>query len=92
MQIGPVVVEPELVLAPMAGITDHPFRLLVKEQGCGLVFSEMISAKGLVYGGKAYRNLLFLLKRNVPSLFKYLVLIPPSWPRRPGYSKSGAPT
>ena len=70
MQIGPVVVEPELVLAPMAGITDHPFRLLVKEQGCGLVFSEMISAKGLVYGGKAYRNLLFFVEEERPIAFQ----------------------
>lgn len=39
-----------MVLAPMAGITSHPFRLLAKEQGCGLVYSEMISARGLVHG------------------------------------------
>lgn len=38
-----------VLLAPMAGVTDLPFRLLCKEQGCSMVYSEMISAKGLYY-------------------------------------------
>ena len=51
MQIGCVTVaDPAVVLAPMAGVTDLPFRLLVKEMGCCLVYSEMISDKGLLYG------------------------------------------
>lgn len=50
MNIGRVAVaEPAVVLAPMAGVTDLPFRLLVKEMGCSLVYSEMVSDKGLVY-------------------------------------------
>lgn len=39
-------------LAPMAGITDKAFRVLCKEQGCGLVYTEMVSSKGLFYGSK----------------------------------------
>lgn len=47
--IGNVYIENNIVLAPMAGVTDAPFRRLCKEQGAGLLFSEMISAKGLHY-------------------------------------------
>jgi nifR3 family TIM-barrel protein len=50
MRIGSVEVSGVTVLAPLAGITNLPFRLLVKEQGCGLVCSEMISANGLHHG------------------------------------------
>ena len=49
MKIGSVLIDPPVVLAPMAGVTDQPFRLLVKEMGCGLVYSEMISSKGLLF-------------------------------------------
>ena len=49
MKIGSVVLDNITVLAPLAGITNLPFRLLAKAAGCGLVCSEMISANGLVY-------------------------------------------
>ena len=42
----------KLVLAPMAGVCDQPFRLLAKEQGCDILYTEMISAKGLYYNNK----------------------------------------
>lgn len=59
MRIGPIVLANPLILAPLAGITDLPFRLLAREQGCALVYSEMISANGLVYNsGKTRRMLL----------------------------------
>ncbi len=48
VNIGRVCVEPALALAPMAGITSHPFRILARECGCGLVFSEMIHARALL--------------------------------------------
>ncbi len=47
MQIGNLTIEPPVFLAPMAGYTDMAFRLPAREHGCGLVFSEMVSAKGL---------------------------------------------
>lgn len=50
MRIGSVHLDGVTVLAPLAGITNLPFRLLVKEQGCALVCSEMISANGLHHG------------------------------------------
>ena len=49
MQIGSLTLSNKTVLAPLAGITNLPFRLLAKTSGCGLVCSEMISANGLVY-------------------------------------------
>ncbi|TCK90578.1 tRNA-U20-dihydrouridine synthase [Natranaerovirga hydrolytica] len=52
MKIGSLEIANNVFLAPMAGITDLPFRLLCKEQGCGLVYTEMISAKGLYYENK----------------------------------------
>jgi tRNA-dihydrouridine synthase B len=48
MQIGDVRLINPVVLAPMAGVSDRPFRLLAKEMGCALVFTEMVSAKGLL--------------------------------------------
>ena len=50
MKIGSVIIENPFVLAPLAGYTDLPFRLLCQENGAGLVYSEMISCHGLVYG------------------------------------------
>lgn len=52
MKIGNVTLDNPLVLAPMAGVTDLVFRLLCKEQGCGLVYTEMVSAKGIYYNNK----------------------------------------
>ena len=48
-KIGPVDIENPFVLAPMAGITDLPFRGLCREQGAGLVYTEMVSAKAISY-------------------------------------------
>ena len=52
MQIGSVNVENNVILAPMAGVTDLPFRLLCKEMGCGMLYTEMVSAKAILYGNK----------------------------------------
>jgi tRNA-dihydrouridine synthase B len=48
MRIGPLNLANSAILAPLAGITDLPFRLLAKQSGCALVYSEMISANALV--------------------------------------------
>lgn len=58
MRIGTVEIENFTVLAPLAGITNLPMRLLAKRAGCGLVCSEMISSNGLVYGSKKTVQLL----------------------------------
>ena len=52
LKIGSVVLENNIMLAPMAGVTDLPFRLVCKEQGAGLLCMEMVSAKGIYYNNK----------------------------------------
>ena len=52
LQIGNVTLPNPVVLAPMAGVTDLPFRLLCKEQGAGLLCMEMVSAKAIYYKNK----------------------------------------
>ena len=49
MKIGAVTLSENTVLAPLAGISNLPFRLMIKNSGCGLVCSEMVSANGLVH-------------------------------------------
>ena len=58
MQIGSVTLANNVILAPLAGITNLPFRLLAKEAGCGLVCSEMVSSHGLVYRSRKTADLL----------------------------------
>jgi nifR3 family TIM-barrel protein len=58
MRIGNLKLESNLILAPMAGITNLPFRLMAKEEGCGLVFSEMVSAIALVRNSRKTKDLL----------------------------------
>ena len=52
LTIGDVTLENNVILAPMAGVTDLPFRLLCKEQGAGLLCMEMVSAKEVHYNNK----------------------------------------
>lgn len=58
LKIGNVELENNVILAPMAGVTDLPFRLLCKEQGAGLVCTEMVSAKAILYNNKNTNALL----------------------------------
>ncbi len=57
MQLGNLPLNSHLVMAPMSGITDYPFRQLAREMGCGLVFTEMVSAEGLLRKGEALLNI-----------------------------------
>jgi len=50
LRIGPLVVDPPVVLAPMAGVTNAPFRAICRAYGAGLYVSEMVTARGLVEG------------------------------------------
>ncbi|MCI8466288.1 MAG: tRNA dihydrouridine synthase DusB [Lachnospiraceae bacterium] len=56
LAIGGVVLDIPVVLAPMAGVTDLPFRMLCREMGCGLVCTEMVSAKAVFYARKSSRE------------------------------------
>lgn len=67
MKIGNIELKNNVFLAPMAGVTDKVFRIICKEQGCGLVYSEMVSAKGLFYESKNTNKLLEIDKREMPT-------------------------
>lgn len=56
----------KIILAPMAGICDLPFRLLCKEQGCDILYTEMISAKGMYYNNKNTGPLLMTKPEEEP--------------------------
>lgn len=58
MQIAQLALDNNIFLAPMAGITDLPYRLIMKRFGAGLVFSEMVSANGLIRDGRRTAQLL----------------------------------
>lgn len=58
LQIGNVTTKNNIILAPMAGITDLPFRSVVEEFGVGLVYTEMASAKAIFYGDEKTNKLL----------------------------------
>ncbi|MFZ7121639.1 MAG: tRNA dihydrouridine synthase DusB [Eubacteriaceae bacterium] len=66
MKIGKIQLKNKYILAPMAGITNLPFRLLCKEQGCSLVYTEMISAKGLYYEDKKTKELMKTVEKEKP--------------------------
>ena len=57
-RIGSVKIDNRLALGPMAGVTDQPFRQICKEQGCGLLYTEMVSAKAIYYNNKNTKELL----------------------------------
>ena len=66
LQIGNVILENNLILAPMAGVCDLPFRVLCKEQGAGLICMEMVSAKGIFYHNKNTETLLTTTEEERP--------------------------
>lgn len=66
LTIGNVTLNNNLILAPMAGVTDLPFRLLCKEQGAGLLCMEMISAKAIYYENRNTKALLAIHEGEPP--------------------------
>ncbi|MBS4535699.1 tRNA dihydrouridine synthase DusB [Clostridium sp. D2Q-14] len=66
MKIGNITLENNVFLAPMAGVTDLSFRLLCKEQHVGLLYTEMVSAKGLYYGDRKTEELMKIEEEERP--------------------------
>lgn len=66
LKIGNVTLENNIILAPMAGVTDLPFRLLCKKRGAGMVCMEMISAKAILYRNKNTEELMRILAEERP--------------------------
>lgn len=67
LTIGKVTLENNLILAPMAGVTDLPFRLLCREQGAGLVCMEMVSAKAIYFHNKNTEELMEIHPDEIPA-------------------------
>ncbi|MBW9172924.1 tRNA dihydrouridine synthase DusB [Clostridium estertheticum] len=66
MKISNIEFKNDVFLAPMAGITDIAFRGLCKELGCGLLYSEMVSAKGMYYGSSNTKSLMQISNEEKP--------------------------
>jgi len=67
MLIGNVRLENNIFLAPMAGVTDMPFRVLCREQGCGLAYTEMVSAKGMYFNDEKSFSLTMIDEAEKPA-------------------------
>ena len=66
MKIGNIKLKNKIMVAPMAGITDSAFRTICSEMGAGLLFTEMISAKGLYYNDRKTNELMKIQDKNRP--------------------------
>lgn len=66
MKIGNIEIKNNIALAPMAGVTDLPFRTICKEIGCGLLYTEMVSAKAILYKNKNTEPLLEMTEGEHP--------------------------
>ncbi len=67
LTIGNVTLDNNIILAPMAGVTDLPFRLLCRELGAGMVCMEMVSAKAIYYGNKNTETLMEIHPGEMPA-------------------------
>jgi len=65
-KIGHLVIENQLILAPMAGVSNSPFRRLSRDFGAGLVYAEMVSDKGLMYDNERTKKLLYMTDEEKP--------------------------
>ena len=58
-KIGNIEIRNNIVLAPMAGVCNSAFRKIIKEMGCGLLYAEMVSDKGMIYNSKKTKDMLY---------------------------------
>ena len=65
-KIGHLVIENQLILAPMAGVSNSPFRRLSRDFGAGLVYAEMVSDKGLMYDNERTKKILYMTDEEKP--------------------------
>jgi nifR3 family TIM-barrel protein len=65
-KIGHLVIENQLILAPMAGVSNSPFRKLSRDFGAGLVYAEMVSDKGLMYDNERTKKILYMTDEEKP--------------------------
>jgi nifR3 family TIM-barrel protein len=65
-KIGNLTIENKIILAPMAGVSNSPFRILSRSYGAGLVYAEMVSDKGLLYENEKTKKLLYMTDVEKP--------------------------
>ena len=65
-KIGNIEIKNRIVFAPMAGISDESYRTIIKEMGCGLIYSEMVSTMGIVYNSKKTIDMLKITDEERP--------------------------
>ena len=80
LRIGNTILENNVILAPMAGVTDLPFRLLCREQGAGCVVTEMVSAKAILYNNRNTKELMQIHPQERPAvsikiIFSYSIIL-----------------
>ncbi len=76
MRIGKIELKTPLALAPMAGVTDLPFRLICRRHGCGMTVSEMVSAKGLLYKNVKTTEMLRIAEGERPTAIQLFGSVP----------------
>ena len=76
MKLGNVAIDVPVALAPMAGTTDLPFRLICRRLGCGYTVSEMISAKGLLYNNTKTKEMLKIDSGERPTAIQLFGSVP----------------
>lgn len=76
LHIGNVTVDSNVLMAPLAGYTAYPFRMICLKLGAGLAFTEMVSANGLKYNDKATAKLLYSSKAETPRAVQLLGSVP----------------
>ena len=81
LQIGALNLKNRLIMAPMAGITNLPFRLIVKKLGAGLVTTEMVNAMGLTLGSKKTCDYLKSTLMKGPFVSRYSAISRMLWLR-----------
>lgn len=64
--IGDVEIKNRIVLAPMAGISNHAYRSIIKEMGCGLIYAEMVSDKAICFGNEKTIDMLYMTEEERP--------------------------
>ena len=83
LRIGGVKIESPVALAPMAGVTDSVFRAIARKMGVGLVFTEMVSSRGLLYNNERTREPVTFAEEERPWQCSSLALNPSLWERQP---------
>ncbi len=71
-KIGNVEMDNQIALAPMAGVCDFSFRTIVKSMGCGLIETEMVSDKAIMYGNWKTKEMLYMTDYEHPQFHSRL--------------------